>query len=122
MRDIKRIEPFLKELKILWMESPDLRFGQLIYSLNHRICKDGDTFNTEDSDYLKVIKDEKEKAITEEIKKDIKGLKFHKLSKDNNMKLICDYCRKPAIGTYIDENDDYNYVDVCEEHYKKSLE
>jgi hypothetical protein len=56
------------------------------------------------------------------IKDDIKGLKFHKLSKNNNIKWECDYCQNLAIGSYIDENDDYNYVDVCEEHYKKSLE
>ena len=86
MRDINRIEPFLKELKVLWMESPDLRFGQLIYSLNHKICKDGDTFNVEDDDYLKVVKDEKGKAIIKKIKEDIKSLKFHKFSKE--IKLI----------------------------------
>ena len=122
MRDIKRIRPFLKELEVLWEESPDLRFGQLIYSLNHKICEDGDTFCIEDENYLKAIKDEKVRAIIKEIKEDIKGLKFHKLSKDNNNELICDYCEDPAIGSYIDENDDYNYIDMCEDHYKKSLE
>lgn len=121
MRDPKRIEPFLEELEVLWKESPDLRFGQLVYSLNHKICKDGDVFNVEDEKYLKVIKDEKENAIIEEIKEDIKCLKFHKLSKDNDIKLICDYCSNLAIGSYIDENDDSNYVDICKEHYKKSL-
>ena len=122
MRDIKRIKPFLRELEILWMESPDLRFWQLIYSLNHKICEDGDTFNVEDEDYLKTIKDEKGRAIIKEIKEDIKGLKFHELSKDNDIKWECDYCEDPAIGSYINEDDEYDYVNVCEEHYKKSLE
>lgn len=58
MRDIKRIKPFLKELEILWELNPDLRFGQLIYSLNHNINpNDGDTFNIEDNKYLKYVED-----------------------------------------------------------------
>ena len=30
MRDPKRIDPFLKTIKEIWKENPDLRFGQLI--------------------------------------------------------------------------------------------
>ena len=30
MRDINRIEPFLKEVGEQWKKFPDLRFGQLI--------------------------------------------------------------------------------------------
>lgn len=57
MRDPKRIKPFLQELEKLWELNPDLRFGQLIYSLNHNISPgDGDTFNMEDEEYLEYIK------------------------------------------------------------------
>lgn len=55
MRDKNRIEPFLKQLQILWEQNPDLRFGQLIYTLNQRLRKDGDTFNVEDDEYLEQI-------------------------------------------------------------------
>lgn len=33
MRDIKRIDPFLKKLQELWEIFPDYRFGQIIYML-----------------------------------------------------------------------------------------
>jgi len=33
MRDKKRIKPFLEKLEKLWLESPDLRFGQLVYDI-----------------------------------------------------------------------------------------
>ena len=30
VRDVKRIEPMLQEIRQLWEKNPDLRFGQLI--------------------------------------------------------------------------------------------
>lgn len=33
MRDPKRIHPFIVELEALWLETPDLRFGQLVSNL-----------------------------------------------------------------------------------------
>lgn len=58
MRDPNRIKPFLDELEKSWKLNPDLRFGQLIYSLNHSIRpNDGDTFNIEDNEYLEYIKE-----------------------------------------------------------------
>lgn len=56
MRNPKRIRPFLKELEILWEKSSDLRFGQLIYSLNLKLSSGLDTFNVEDNEYLQTIK------------------------------------------------------------------
>ena len=79
-------------------------------------CKKCYPYNPEDSFRFK-----ERPMYVSVIKDDIKRLKFHKLSKKNNITLTCDYCQNIAIGTYIDENDDYNYVDVCEEHYKESL-
>lgn len=38
MRDINRIEPFLKELQELWEQYPDLRFIQLITIVRDKLC------------------------------------------------------------------------------------
>jgi hypothetical protein len=54
MRDINRIEPFLKELEVLWEQKPDLRFGQLIYILADEIKRD--IFFPEEDEWLKHIK------------------------------------------------------------------
>ena len=56
MRDPKRIKPFLEKFEELWSLSPDLRFGQLVYSL-----KSGDMFNVEDNEWL----EEMEKQIND---------------------------------------------------------
>ena len=32
-RDIRRIEPLIKEFKALWEKHPDLRFGQLVCNI-----------------------------------------------------------------------------------------
>ncbi len=53
MRDIKRIEPLLDKLKELWLSSPDLRFGQMIYILQQQ--SKIDLFNIEDDEWLKII-------------------------------------------------------------------
>jgi|GEM_PF-5024785 len=58
------------------------------------------------------------------IKEDIEGLKFHKLSIGNIIKLKCDYCNNLAIGSYLDEtrrDEGYEAIDVCEIHYKESI-
>lgn len=54
MRDINRIEPFLKELEVLWKQKPDLRFGQLIYILADEIKRD--IFFPEEDEWLKHIR------------------------------------------------------------------
>ena len=33
MREIKRINPIIERLEKLWLENPDLRFGQLVVSI-----------------------------------------------------------------------------------------
>lgn len=64
MRDIKRIKRILKLIERLWLQSHDLRFGQLL--INFNICDDDiRLWNNEDDefeDYLKkLLKNEGEK-------------------------------------------------------------
>ena len=56
MRDIKRIKPFLKELEELWLECPDLRFGQLITMVFSKADEYDDPFFPEETEWLKWIK------------------------------------------------------------------
>ena len=53
MRDINRIEPFLKEVGEIWKERfPDWRFGQLMYNF---ICETGDPFYWEEEEFLEKL-------------------------------------------------------------------
>lgn len=55
MRDINRIEPFLKEVGEIWKERfPDWRFGQLMYNF---ICETGDPFHWEEEEFLAKLRD-----------------------------------------------------------------
>ena len=54
-RDYKRINPFLKEVELLWSMYPDLRFGQLIDMLSDKI--DGDSFYAEDNKWIDAVKE-----------------------------------------------------------------
>ena len=54
MRDINRIEPFLKAIGEEWKKYPDLRFGQLMEILKFRA---GDLFHYEEKAFLKLLKD-----------------------------------------------------------------
>lgn len=56
MRDINRIESFMKILTEIWLENPDLRFGQLIHNISYKLREDGDIFNVEDDELLREIK------------------------------------------------------------------
>lgn len=56
MRDVNRIEPFMKILTELWLERPDLRFGQFINNISYKLRKDGDIFNVEDDEFLREVK------------------------------------------------------------------
>ncbi|HEY5561949.1 MAG TPA: hypothetical protein VIK72_09400 [Clostridiaceae bacterium] len=56
MRDPKRIDEIIEELRICWKKYPDLRFGQLVYCLNQSNYN-GDIFNPEDDKWLKWIKE-----------------------------------------------------------------
>jgi hypothetical protein len=63
MRDIYRIEPFLKELKKLWEFHQDLRFGQIVAIISAKYSNT-DLFYIEDEDFLKYIeKYNKEKNV-----------------------------------------------------------
>lgn len=53
MRDINRIDPFLKELGEIWkMNCPDWRFGQLICNLPY----DRDPFFMEEDEFMMTVK------------------------------------------------------------------
>lgn len=55
MRDENRIEPFLDEVKKVWMKYPDLRFGQLICNLQNACGND--LFHIEEEDFLLRLKE-----------------------------------------------------------------
>lgn len=53
MRDINRIDPFLKEVGEIWKERfPNWRFGQLMYNF---ICEIGDPFYWEEEEFLEKL-------------------------------------------------------------------
>lgn len=56
VRDLKRIDDVLEQLKILWDKNPDIRFFQLIRILEHRFDLD-DSFYFEDEDLLVRLKE-----------------------------------------------------------------
>jgi uncharacterized protein YihD (DUF1040 family) len=56
MRDKNRIKPFMKILTELWLENPDLRFGQFVHNIYYKLREDGDIFNVEDNDFIKEVK------------------------------------------------------------------
>jgi len=53
MRDITRIEPFLKVVGEEWKKYPDLRFGQLMECL--RTIGGDDLWNFEEEAFLKLL-------------------------------------------------------------------
>lgn len=72
MRDSKRIPRILGKMQQLWEKSPDLRFGQLFYNLEHQmfykgipihivqdgLCRAGfDPFHIEDNDFETFLDD-----------------------------------------------------------------
>lgn len=54
MRDINRIEKYLKELEKIWKAYPDLRFSQLIFNVLNE--ENGDYWKEED-ETLKMFKE-----------------------------------------------------------------
>ncbi len=57
MRDINRIKPFLQELKELWTQYPDFRFGQLLTMIFDKSEDYLDPFFPEEDQWLKWIKE-----------------------------------------------------------------
>ena len=53
MRDKERVKPFLSKFEKLWMENPDLRFGQLVYVLSKE--SDVDMFFLEEKEWLRCV-------------------------------------------------------------------
>lgn len=53
MRDKNRIKPFLEQLEQLWLQNPDLRFGQLIHLLANEIGRD--IFFPEEEEWIENI-------------------------------------------------------------------
>ncbi len=53
-RDPKRMGSFLNELKIEWLKAPNLRFGQLMYSL---FSESGDPFYWEENEFIKRLQE-----------------------------------------------------------------
>lgn len=52
MRNPKRIPVIIETLQDIWENKPDLRFGQLVYSLYKQNFGDRDIFFIEDDDFL----------------------------------------------------------------------
>lgn len=52
MRDPQRIRPFLVVLEQVWMQNPDMRFGQLVMNLSRVPGGFADTWNWEDDEWL----------------------------------------------------------------------
>jgi hypothetical protein len=50
MRDINRIEPFIKKFQKMWESTPDLRFGQLICIIAGQL-KQKDIFFPEEKEW-----------------------------------------------------------------------
>lgn len=55
MRDLKRIDTFCDELKVLWKKVPNWRFGQLICNLQRYVQRD--LYFPEDEEFLKLLRD-----------------------------------------------------------------
>ncbi len=56
MRDVNRIDSFLKELGDVWKAHPDLRFGQLVTILDQKSTSARNQFNKEEEDWIEAIK------------------------------------------------------------------
>lgn len=48
MRDPKRIDTIMSQIKTYWKAYPDLRFGQVVAVIHHGIGEERDLFNVED--------------------------------------------------------------------------
>lgn len=59
MRDPNRIDKFCDELKEIWRQVPDWRFGQFMVNMDQiiHIHYDKDMFYIEDDDMLEIMKD-----------------------------------------------------------------
>lgn len=56
MRDLKRIEKVLAQLRILWYQYPDMRFFQLVEFIKSQMGYD-DAFFVEEEELVEFLKD-----------------------------------------------------------------
>lgn len=54
MRQVNRIEPFLKKIQELWVEFPDYEFGRVMYMIAREMKVD-DIFFLEEREWLEAI-------------------------------------------------------------------
>ena len=66
MRDINRIDPFLKRLGDVWKQVPDWRFGQLMVNVLNSLSID--PFFPEDDKMIDLIEDYFKKEDSDETK------------------------------------------------------
>ena len=73
MRDIKRIDGYMKRLSDLWKKYPDLRFGQLLMVLLGEVQLDlnKDLFFVEDEEFFTTFEKCFKEKLTAPIKNDI---------------------------------------------------
>lgn len=57
MRSPLRIKPFLAAIEAAWLADPDQRFGQLVMNLSREPGGFADTWNWENSEWLRRIED-----------------------------------------------------------------
>ena len=68
MRDANRIEKIMSKIGMIWLENPDLRFGQLVSNLFYKMGH-SDMFYVEDDELEKFLDNFLDKARTEKISK-----------------------------------------------------
>lgn len=58
-RDVNRMEGFLQEIKKIWEQYPDLRFGQMITDFEYYVKTKGinDLYYLEEDEFLKLLEE-----------------------------------------------------------------
>ncbi len=68
MRDVKRIDILLEELKKYWMKEPDLRLGQILHNIGYILNCMEDSFYLEDDDLIDALKKINSSSFSEFLK------------------------------------------------------
>lgn len=108
MRDINRIDPFLKELGDVWKESPDLRFGQMIEGFKLRLGCD-DLFYVEDEEFIRRFQKNNKKVTLNEFR-------YTPFVSDDTIDEHCEdlvKCEK-LINKLLNGFSNYNGIDFCD--------
>jgi uncharacterized protein YihD (DUF1040 family) len=91
MRDPKRIDEILNELREVWMANPDLRFGQLVVNVVKPKEPTPEVFYIEDDEFrgrLRFLSTEEQKVQIKPIKTELPSV-FHLPSGDTYAALNC---------------------------------